>query len=529
MKEHDSDIKELKKKVNELEQERKTDETAQIKTELNKLEQYGRMNNLEVHGLAETPNENLLDKLNTIADKIQAPRLTKDNVEAVHRVPNKAKKVPMVIVRFVNRNDRNMWLQIKQKLRREASADNVYLQENMTASNRKLFYDVRMKAKYLGYKFVWHKEGISYRPIVHSLTADDDFDIIQSASLKPFQKLRCINTLITPKFLYAASSILGSAGESAGVDKRLRTRIKSVLHLPQSFPSTHVYLPSRDGGLGVMNIERVGSEVQLKALARLVRLGNLAVDSLFNSTIGAFHCRLASQLQVPADFTDAEELSAALRHSRTIWWGEHRAVYANKDLFSHHGQPLSNTWLQPDTHHLKDGDRIKALRLRTNILPTNALLQRHNTDASSRLCRRCRHALETPFHILQECPSIKLPRMERHNFLCKQRGGDRLKPDIVVTIDDTVVIADVAVAWNDRPASLSRMCAFKSAKYDCLRPLFPGKVTTAVGLAFGARSMLCKETLSGGASLGIPKWDMAWLSSRALVGSLICFNRFMKS
>lgn len=162
MKEHDSDIKELKKKVNELEQERKTDETAQIKTELNKLEQYGRMNNLEVHGLAETPNENLLDKLNTIADKIQAPRLTKDNVEAVHRVPNKAKKVPMVIVRFVNRNDRNMWLQNKQKLRREASADNVYLQENMTASNRKLFYDVRMKAKYLGYKFVWHKEGISY-------------------------------------------------------------------------------------------------------------------------------------------------------------------------------------------------------------------------------------------------------------------------------------------------------------------------------------------------------------------------------
>ncbi|KAM7301717.1 hypothetical protein ISCGN_017234 [Ixodes scapularis] len=213
---------------------------------------------------------------------------------------------------------------------------------------------------------------------------------------------------------------------------------------------------------------------------------------------------------------------------------------------------LSNTWLQPDTHHLKDGDRIKALRLRTNILPTNALLQRHNTDASARLCRRCRRALETSFHILQECPSIKLPRVEeRHQFLCKQvcrltrkyhtgaiiktervyhtQEGDRLKPDIAVTIDDTVVIADVAVACDDRPASRSRICAFKSAKYDCLRPLFPVKVTTAVGLAFGARSMLCTETLSEGVSLGIPKWDMAWLSSRALVGSLICFNQVMTS
>lgn len=65
-------------------------------------------------------------------------------------------------MRFVNRNERNLWLQNKQKLRREASADNDYLQENMTASNRKLFYDVRMKAKYLGYKFVRHREGISY-------------------------------------------------------------------------------------------------------------------------------------------------------------------------------------------------------------------------------------------------------------------------------------------------------------------------------------------------------------------------------
>lgn len=73
------------------------------------------------------------------------------------------------------------------------------------------------------------------------------------------------------------------------------------------------------------------------------------------------------------------------------------------------------------------------------------------------------------------------------------------------------------------------MCEFKSAKYDCLRPLYPDKFVTAVGLAFGARSMLCTGTVQGGASLGIPKCDMAWLALRALVGSLICLNRFMKA
>lgn len=162
MKEHDSEIKQLKKKVSQLEQDRKTDETAQLKKELNKLEQYGRKNNLEVHGLMETLNENLLEKLNKIADKIEVPRLTKENVEAVHRVPTKAKKPPMVIVRFVNQHERNAWLHNKQKLRSETSNDNVYLSENMTALNRQLFYDVRMKAKLLGYKFAWHKEGCSY-------------------------------------------------------------------------------------------------------------------------------------------------------------------------------------------------------------------------------------------------------------------------------------------------------------------------------------------------------------------------------
>ncbi|CAN7945805.1 unnamed protein product, partial [Ixodes hexagonus] len=251
-----------------------------------------------------------------------------------------------------------------------------------------------------------------------------------------------------------------------------------------------------------------------------------------------------------ADLTNADELTSALRQSRSDWWREHRSLYANRDLFAHHGEALGNTWLQPDTHHLKDGDRIKALRLRTNIYPTNAMLHRHDTDASARLCRRCHQALETPYHILQECPSVKLPRMERHNFLCKQvcrlvakykpeatvtmervytePGGARLKPDIVVTEGDVVTVADVAVAWDDRPESLKRMCEFKGAKYDCLRPLFPDKVVQVVGLAFGARSMLCPDTVKGGACLGIPKWDMAWLSSRALVGSLICLNRFMK-
>ncbi|CAN7990436.1 unnamed protein product, partial [Ixodes pacificus] len=61
-------------------------------------------------------------------------------------------------------------------------------------------------------------------------------------------------------------------------------------------------LAARDGGLGCLNIERVTQEVQLKALARLIRLGNRAVDHLLNTTMGPYHCRLASQLRSRKDW-----------------------------------------------------------------------------------------------------------------------------------------------------------------------------------------------------------------------------------
>lgn len=162
MKEQDDELKELRKRVTKLENERKPEETVELKKEINKLEQYGRRNNLEVHGLVETMNENLLEKLNRMADKMELPRLTTDSVEAAHRIPNKKQKTPTVIVRFVNRNERNAWLKNKHKLRSGFDTDSVYLQENMTAANRKLFFDARVKAKCLGYKFVWHKDGCSY-------------------------------------------------------------------------------------------------------------------------------------------------------------------------------------------------------------------------------------------------------------------------------------------------------------------------------------------------------------------------------
>ncbi|KAL1479710.1 hypothetical protein MTO96_034803 [Rhipicephalus appendiculatus] len=168
--------------------------------------------------------------------------------------------------------------------------------------------------------------------------------------------------------------------------------------------------------------------------------------------------------------------------------------------------------------------------------------------ACARQCRRCGSNPETAFHILQECPSVHLPRTERHNFIMKnvarmvkERRPEaivqmeklhvtsdhvRLKPDLVVTEGNQVTIVDFAVTWDANEGILIQMCAAKRAKYASLKRLYPGKNVSIFGMALGARSMLCRETIKAGECLGLTKRDVGWLSVRTLLGSIIVLGRF---
>lgn len=132
-------------------------EVKQLKREINNLEQYSRRQNIEVHGLAPTANEHLLNQLNTLSDLLELPKLTEQDIESVHRLPPKSEKVPVVLVRFSSCVTRNMWLQKNAALKEQNSTVRIY--ENMTAQNKRLFWQIKTKATEKGYRFAWHKEG----------------------------------------------------------------------------------------------------------------------------------------------------------------------------------------------------------------------------------------------------------------------------------------------------------------------------------------------------------------------------------
>ncbi|XP_077516752.1 uncharacterized protein LOC144127716 [Amblyomma americanum] len=151
------DIDDLKERVEKIETQTATEEIKELKQQLNDLDQYNRRQNLEIHGLKQTDDENLLSKLNDIARELNIEEVTHRDIEAVHRLPSKPPKTPIVLVRFASRAVKEQWSERKALLRTKLPDLSFF--DNMTSQNRKLLWLAKMRAKERSYQFAWQKNG----------------------------------------------------------------------------------------------------------------------------------------------------------------------------------------------------------------------------------------------------------------------------------------------------------------------------------------------------------------------------------
>lgn len=140
---------------------------SKLQEQVNHLDQYGRRNNLEIHGVDEKPNENLGEILTSIANTLNLP-YDANGVEGVHRLPMRKKaanRPPAIIVRFVNRQNTAKWLEKKKtdiecrNVISNGSQNLIYINENLSPINKELFWNARVRGKELNFKFVWVKNG----------------------------------------------------------------------------------------------------------------------------------------------------------------------------------------------------------------------------------------------------------------------------------------------------------------------------------------------------------------------------------
>ena len=406
--------------------------------------------------------------------------------------------------------------------------------------------------RYLGMQFTYSRP-----PVLDVRALRADLEAVRRARLRPFQKKVLIQSVVLPRFLYATANTTRVKREGRRADDIVKRAIKAILHLPHSFPDHLLYMKSQEGGLGILNLEHTAMRVQAKAIARIRRSSDPNLLALLDLRIMAEHVEtLARELGIPDTLTDAKALNAALNNSRKAWEEARVSKYENKELFLFRKDKHSNSFLNTRKRYFRDRDRIDALRLRSNLCRNRAVINRAAADPNARRCRKCNLGEETSAHILQICTAVKDQRTKRHDYIrdrvfemVRRRNGlgsattdttiekectfthkgrtDR--PDIIFKTGKQAWVIDPVITW-DTNASMNRAYERKIESYGFLHdhPSFEGYDFKVLPVVFGARGATHPKTIAGLQKLKLKVCDLDFLTSRALLGSVILINRFTR-
>lgn len=150
----------LKNQCNEL-----RSENSKLKRDINDLQQYSRLENLEIVGVPETKNENVYSVLESIAESIGI-QFKSEEVSIAHRVPSAKNNIKPIVVRFTSRLTKMNWkLASKKKgrlcsseLKKNLPSSTIYINDHLTPYNKFILGKARKLKQNKKLSYVWVKE-----------------------------------------------------------------------------------------------------------------------------------------------------------------------------------------------------------------------------------------------------------------------------------------------------------------------------------------------------------------------------------
>ena len=150
----------LRNKINQLE-----NKVISLEANTNSLEQYGRRNNLEISGIPDSiSNNELEDKVIEILSKVDV-NVSKNDIEACHRMGKSKKSSKRTIVRFVNRRYAKKALINRKKLitmdkSSLGLSNDVFINENVRPQNGKIYFHCRQLKRIRKIENTYTRDGI---------------------------------------------------------------------------------------------------------------------------------------------------------------------------------------------------------------------------------------------------------------------------------------------------------------------------------------------------------------------------------
>ena len=118
--------------------------------QIDNLEQYSRKDNLEVHGIPEQTDENIVNHIITLGNALNVT-IQANDIDICHRLPNKNSDKPKpIIVKFKSHQTKKKLYEARKHLRNlnlDRFFDDVDINENLTKMRRELFSKVWKRKK----------------------------------------------------------------------------------------------------------------------------------------------------------------------------------------------------------------------------------------------------------------------------------------------------------------------------------------------------------------------------------------------
>ncbi|XP_054279129.1 uncharacterized protein LOC128997514 [Macrosteles quadrilineatus] len=136
-----------------------------VTEQLQDLQQYSRIDNLEVVGVPLTKNEDVYAVLKAVANTIGTPWKYED-ISIAHRVPSTRQKHPNIIVKFTRRASRMTWLlaakeiDLTAKMVHPSFPDTpIFINEHLTGHAKETLNCAKKLVKEKKLAYAWVKEG----------------------------------------------------------------------------------------------------------------------------------------------------------------------------------------------------------------------------------------------------------------------------------------------------------------------------------------------------------------------------------
>ena len=113
------------------------------KFELDKLEQYGRRENIKIFGVPSSAEENTNDIVVKVASNMGV-NISDEDISISHRLPSSRSDRPKpIIVKFVRRNVKTELMKKKKVLREKEETKDIYIEEDLTPMRSKIVRELR--------------------------------------------------------------------------------------------------------------------------------------------------------------------------------------------------------------------------------------------------------------------------------------------------------------------------------------------------------------------------------------------------